>query len=99
HQQQRRKLTDIVRPALERQPQHAQPLTAESPEHATHLAQEPVPLLFVNANYFFQQPEVISTFLRDRPERHQVFRKARPPITDPWIHESRPDPRIRSAPV
>ena len=38
HQQHSRRLTNIVRPALERQPQHAQPLAAESPEHAPHLA-------------------------------------------------------------
>ena len=76
HQQQRRRLANIVRATFERQSQHAQPLAAESPEHAPHFAQEAVPLIFIDANYFFQQPEVVSAFLGDCPKRHQVFWKA-----------------------
>src|SRR5581483_7492626 len=86
-----RGFADIIRASFESQTQCRQALALERPERAAHLAQKPPALLFVDADYFIEQAEVVSHLARHRSEGLQVFGETRAPISDARIQESPAD--------
>src|SRR5437660_8348113 len=55
-----------------------------------------MPLLFIDAHHFIQQPEFVSALSRHCSEGCQVLRKTRSAVAYTWIQEPRANPAVRS---